>query len=109
MATVVDDDIDPEDAEQVEYHELCGRRLKGVVPAIPYTVGSSVGAYVISNLSRKSLGPSALVAANGDITLVPGCAPAGLPLADGFELTDKRRYEGRTVTLDGDSGELTVG
>jgi predicted aconitase with swiveling domain len=89
-------------------HELYGQKLKGVVLALPYTVGSSVGAYVIYNLSRKSLGPTAIVAAKGDITLVSGCALAGIPLADRFKLDQLTKYDGGNSLLDGGTGELLL-
>ncbi len=89
-------------------HELFGQKLGGVVLALPYTVGSSVGAYVIYNLNKKSLGPSAIVAVKGDITLVSGCALAGLPLADGFELDRLKGLVGHKASLDGSTGELVL-
>jgi len=89
-------------------HELYGQKLGGVVLALPYTVGSSVGAYVIYNLTMKSLGPAAIVAAKGDITLVSGCALAGVPLADGFELDELKKFGGHKASLDGKSGELLL-
>jgi predicted aconitase with swiveling domain len=89
-------------------HELFGQKLKGVVLALPYTVGSSVGAYVIYNLTKKSIGPSAVVAVKGDITLVSGCALAGLPLADGFQLSQLKAHSGRRAVLDGGKGELVL-
>ena len=89
-------------------HELYGKNLAGVVLALPYTVGSSVGAYVIYNLHKKDLGPAAIVAVKGDITLVSGCALAGLPLADGFRLEELKGYNGKAATLDGASGVLNL-
>jgi len=89
-------------------HELCGQKLTGVVLALPYTVGSSVGAYVIYNLTKKALGPSAVVAVKGDITLVSGCALAGLPLADGFQIAQLKEHDGRMASLDGATGELIL-
>jgi hypothetical protein len=89
-------------------HELYGQKLTGVLLALPYTVGSSVGAYVIYNLTKKALGPSAVVAVKGDITLVSGCALAGLPLADGFQIAQLKEYDGRMASLDGATGELSL-
>jgi predicted aconitase with swiveling domain len=89
-------------------HELYGEKLRGSILAIPYTVGSSVGAYVIYNLKKKGVGPEGIVAKKGDITLVSGCALAGLPLADGFELKRLKEKAGRMATLDGGSGILTL-
>ena len=101
--------VDPDSGVVVDKaHELVGQKLTGKVLALPYTVGSSVGAYVIYNLNRKSLGPSAVVAVKGDITLVSGCALAGLPLADGFDLAKLVGYAGRMVSLDGARGILTL-
>jgi predicted aconitase with swiveling domain len=101
--------VDPDTGVVVDPgHELFGRKLTGAVLALPYTVGSSVGAYVIYNLNGQALGPSAVVAVKGDITLVSGCALAGLPLADGFKLEELARLAGRRVSLDGAKGLLTL-
>jgi hypothetical protein len=101
--------VDADTGEVVDRnHELYGQKLTDVVLALPYTVGSSVGAYVIYNLTKKSLGPSAVVAVKGDITLVSGCALAGLPLADGFQLGELRAHAGKWAILDGGTGELLL-
>jgi predicted aconitase with swiveling domain len=89
-------------------YELYGQKLTGVVLALPYAVGSSVGAYVIYNLTKGSIGPSAVVAVRGDITLVSGCALTGRPLADGFLLSQLKVHAGKRAVPDGGKGELVL-
>jgi len=48
------------------------------------------------------------VAVKGDITLVSGCALAGLPLADGFQLSQLKTCAGKRVVLDGGKGGLIL-
>jgi predicted aconitase with swiveling domain len=99
--------VDPDSGVVVDRgHELYGKKLTGTLLAIPHTVGSSVGAYVIYNLKKKSLGPAGFVAVKGDITLVSGCALAGVPLADGFRLEDLAGHAGKRAVLSGSNGEL---
>jgi UbiD family decarboxylase len=57
---------------------------------------------------EKDSGPSAVVAVKGDITLVSGCALAGLPLADGFQLSQLKAHAGKRAVLDGGKGELVL-
>jgi|TARA_B100000315_G_scaffold260331_1_gene320907 hypothetical protein len=70
-------------------HELVGQVFTGKVLAFPYSVGSSVGAYVIYSLSKNHTAPAAIINMNSDIITVSGCAISGIPVVDlpdgGFE------------------------
>jgi len=101
--------VDAESGKVVDRnHELYGKKLTDVVLALPCTVGSSVGAYLIYDLKRKGLGLPAVAAFKGDITLVSGCALAGVPLANGFQLSRLKGYDGRKASLDGGTGKLVL-
>ncbi|MDG6929468.1 MAG: DUF126 domain-containing protein [Nitrososphaerota archaeon] len=89
-------------------HELCGVGLKGKILALPNTVGSSVGAYVLYGIARKGLGPAGIVTGVGDINLVSGCAAAGIPLLAGVDIGPLVGYKGSRAMLDCDGGTLSV-
>jgi uncharacterized protein len=63
-------------------HELHGRSLKGKVLIIPYTTGSSVGAYAIYSLKEYGAAPNAVICCRADITIASGCAIANIPVVD---------------------------
>lgn len=61
-------------------HSLYGKTLKDKIFVFPYSVGSSVGAYVLYSLKKKSSGPLAIICSNGmDITTASGCAISNTP------------------------------
>lgn len=58
-----------------------GASLAGAILVLPHTVGSSVGSYVIYGLRRRGFSPAAVLLGRPDITMVSGCALAGVPAA----------------------------
>ena len=79
--------------------------LKGKILFLPYTIGSTVGAYVFYSLSKKSIAPAAIVAEKADITLLSGCIISKIPLIDGIRLKD---VDGTVSEVDGSSGEVKI-
>lgn len=63
-------------------HELHDKSLKGSVLILPYSIGSSVGAYAIYSLKEYGNAPSAVVCSKVDITTASGCALAEIPVVD---------------------------
>jgi phosphomecalonate degydratase small subunit len=64
------------------WHQLHGKSLKDMVLALPYAIGSSVGAYAIYSLKEYGTAPSAVVCSKADITTASGCAIANIPVVD---------------------------
>ncbi|MGH9988549.1 MAG: aconitase X swivel domain-containing protein [Nitrososphaeraceae archaeon] len=61
-------------------HDLYGKTLRDKIFVFPYSVGSSVGAYVLYSLKKKSAGPLAVVCSSKmDITTASGCAISNIP------------------------------
>jgi predicted aconitase with swiveling domain len=61
-------------------HTLYGKTLKNKIFVFPYSVGSSVGAYTLYSLKKKSSGPLAIICSNRmDITTASGCAISNIP------------------------------
>ncbi len=65
---------------RIQNHNLYGKTLKDKIFVFPYSVGSSVGAYVLYSLKKKSSGPLAIICSNRmDITTASGCAISNIP------------------------------
>ena len=61
-------------------HSLYGKMLKNKIFVFPYSVGSSVGAYVLYRLKKRSSNPLAIICSNRmDITTASGCAISNIP------------------------------
>lgn len=89
-------------------HELYGQSIKGKIFAIPYTVGSSVGAYVIYGMAMKNTNPAGIVADTGDINLVTGCAAAGIPLLLQVDIKKLSKHNGKKALLDSASSTISI-
>lgn len=76
--------IDPKDGVLHEAgHVLDGRKLAGTVLVCPTGKGSSSGSYILLNLARRGLAPTAIVSLQADAVLVAGAVLAGIPLISG--------------------------
>jgi uncharacterized protein len=73
--------IDAENGEIKDLnHYLCGKTLRDKIFVFPYSVGSSVGAYVLYSLKKKSVAPLAVVCSSKmDITTASACAISNIP------------------------------
>ncbi|MEM0075626.1 MAG: DUF126 domain-containing protein [Conexivisphaerales archaeon] len=89
-------------------HELYGTMLKGKILALPYTVGSSVGAYIIYGIAKNGVGPSGIITELGDINLVSGCAVAGTPLISGISIDTILKYKGVKAKIDAETESLIL-
>ena len=96
-------DIDP-DRGMLDTKDMV-IELKGKTLFLPYTIGSTVGAYIFYCLSKKSLAPVAIVAEKADITLLSGCVISRIPLVDGIRIKD---VAGSMSEVDGTSGEVRI-
>jgi uncharacterized protein len=73
--------IDPGNGEVRDpSHQLYGDTLKGRIFVFPYSVGSSVGAYLLYRLKKNMSAPLAIICSNRmDITTASGCAISNIP------------------------------
>ena len=91
-------------------HELHGKSLKESVLLFPYSIGSSVGAYVIYSLKEYGNAPSAVVCSKADITTASGCALAKIPVVDlpeGTPLSSLK--QGLNARVEADAMRIIVG
>lgn len=91
-------------------HELQGKSLKGSVLTLPYSTGSSVGAYAIYSLKEYGNAPSAVVCSKADITTASGCALANIPFVDLPEGVPLSTLEqGLNARVEADAKRIIVG
>jgi predicted aconitase with swiveling domain len=103
--------IDPENAVIKDpSHELHGKSLKDKILVFPHSVGSSVGAYVLYSLKKKSVGPSAIICSDKmDITTASGCAISNIPAVDVADTKILNAIKnGQLLTVDGERGQILV-
>ncbi len=72
---------------------------------LPYTVGSTVGAYIFYKLSKNSIAPLAIIAEKADIVLLSGCIISKIPLVDGIK---PEVLLGSIIEIDGSTGEVKI-
>jgi phosphomecalonate degydratase small subunit len=91
-------------------HSLYGETLKDKIFVFPYSVGSSVGAYVLYSLKKKSSGPLAIVCSNRmDITTASGCAISNIPAVQlNYNDIPQAFRNSRTLTVDGEKELILI-
>ena len=90
-------------------HQLYGRSIKGMVLALPNSIGSSVGAYAIYSLREYGTAPNAVVCIKTDITIASGCAISNIPAVDlpkGVKLETLR--DKLTARVEADAGRIII-
>jgi predicted aconitase with swiveling domain len=101
--------VDPQTGKiRDQQHELYGVSLKGKIFAVPRTVGSSVGAYVIYGMSKRGTGPAGVITQTGDINLVSGCAVSNVPLIADIDIRTLLDSRGKSVILNAEKGFVEV-
>ena len=103
--------IDAENGEIKDLnHYLCGKTLRDKIFVFPYSVGSSVGAYVLYSLKKKSVAPLAVVCSSKmDITTASACAISNIPAV---HLTHARSIDAlrnsRALNVDGEREQILI-
>jgi phosphomecalonate degydratase small subunit len=91
-------------------HNLYGKTLKGKIFVFPYSVGSSVGAYILYSLKKTAAAPLAIICSNRmDITTASGCAISNI-LAVHLNSTYIPQVirNSRTLTVDGEGEQILI-
>ena len=91
--------------------ELDGVSIAGKVFVFPRGVGSTVGPYVLVNLARNGLAPTAMINRESDSGTVAGASVAGIPLVYRLEedpITFIRTGDHVIISLNNGDAEVTV-
>ncbi len=102
--------VDPRTGRIVEPgHPLEGVCVSGRVLVYPYGKGSTVGAYVLYQMSKLGTAPRAIVNVESDHVTIVGCIISELPLVDRLELNPMDLIRsGDYVLVDGVRGVVKI-
>ena len=102
--------VDPETGVVVEEgHELFGKSIKDKVLVFPHGKGSTVGSYVLYQLSKNGVAPSAMINIDSEPIVAVGAIISGIPLVDRLE-SDPFGFmkDGDMVKIDSINGYVEV-
>lgn len=91
-------------------HNLYGKTLKDKIFVFPYSVGSSVGAYILYSLKKNSSGPLAIICSNRmDITTASGCAISNIPAVHlEHDHIPQTIRDSRALTVDAEREQILI-
>ncbi len=87
-------------------HPLEGKSVKDKILVFPNGKGSTVGSYVIYGLAKNKVGPKGIINKETETIVATGVILAGIPCIDKIDIDQIK--DGDQVTLDADSGTVTV-
>ncbi|MFP4655707.1 MAG: DUF126 domain-containing protein [Methanohalobium sp.] len=102
--------VDPETGIVVEpSHELFNKSIKGKVLIFPHGKGSTVGSYVLYQLSKNNVAPAAMINIESEPIVAVGAIISGIPLVDKLG-SDPYTYltNGTLVKVDGDNSYIKI-
>jgi predicted aconitase with swiveling domain len=102
--------VDPKTGVVLEEgHELFGKSIKDKVLVFPHGKGSTVGSYVLYQLSKNGVAPSAMINIDSEPIVAVGAIISGIPLVDRLEL-DPFGFlkDGDMVKIDSINGYVEV-
>ncbi|MDK2892605.1 DUF126 domain-containing protein [Methanohalophilus sp.] len=78
--------VDPESGKIIDpNHMLYGKSISGKVLVFPYGKGSTVGSYVIYQLSKNKVAPAAMINLDSEPIVAVGAIISEIPLVDRLE------------------------
>lgn len=102
--------VDPKTGVVVEQeHDLYGQSIKDRVLVFPHGKGSTVGSYVLYQLSKNGVAPSAMINIESEPIVAVGAIISGIPLVDRMETNPYEVLEdGTMVMIDSQNGYVEV-
>jgi predicted aconitase with swiveling domain len=89
-------------------HELFGQSIAGKVLIFPGGKGSTVGSYVIYQLKKRGLAPTAMINLRSEPIVAVGAIISGIPLVDRVPEWVLEIGSGTLVEVDADGGRVMV-
>ena len=100
--------VNPNTGEIIDpNHELKGRFIKDKILFIPGGKGSTVGSYVIFQMKKNNVAPSAIICLNAEPIIATGAIISDIPMVDSPESVDEL-INGVEVEIDAEKGEITL-
>ncbi len=102
--------VNPDTGEIIDSkHELFGKNIKNKILVMPSGKGSTVGSYVLYQMSKNSTAPSAVVAIEGEPIIATGAIMAGIPMVDRPEIDIfDLLHDGQIIEVNADEGYLKI-
>ncbi|MEA1984953.1 MAG: DUF126 domain-containing protein [Euryarchaeota archaeon] len=102
--------VDPDTGIIVDpQHAIHGECIKDKVLVFPHGKGSTVGSYVIYQLSKNGVGPSAMINLESEPIVAVGSIISTIPLVDELEIDPfEVLHNGDLVRVDGTAGTVEV-
>lgn len=99
-------DVDPDTGVFNDCHPLAGESLAGRVLVFPRGAGSTVGSYVIYQLYKNGVAPSAMIVGEAEAIVAVGAIIGEIPLVDQIDVTSIE--QGDRVQVDGENGIVKI-
>ncbi|MBN1896338.1 MAG: DUF126 domain-containing protein [Candidatus Aenigmarchaeota archaeon] len=97
--------VDPETGIVGEKgHQLEGKSVSGKVLVFPTGKGSTVGSYVIYDMSKRGTAPAAIVNKEIETIIAVGAIISGVPCVDRIDI--EKIKNGDRIRVDGDKGTV---
>ena len=99
--------IDPNTGVVVERdHPLFGKSIKGKVLIFPTGKGSTVGSYILLQLSKNGKAPAAIVCKEAEAIVAVGAIMGEIPMVDNPDVFDFTNDQ--LITVDGFNGAIVI-
>ncbi|MCS7116281.1 MAG: DUF126 domain-containing protein [Nitrososphaerota archaeon] len=100
-------DVDPKTGLIVnKNHPLYGKSIEGKVLIFPTGRGSTVGSYILYQLSKNGKAPKAIIMKEAEPIIAVGAIISNIPLVDKPEVFEFK--DGERITVDADHNEIIV-
>ncbi|HJH29688.1 MAG TPA: DUF126 domain-containing protein [Methanosarcinaceae archaeon] len=102
--------VDPKTGIVVEQeHDLYGKSIKDMVLVFPHGKGSTVGSYVLYQLSKNGVAPSAMINIESEPIVAVGAIISDIPLVDRMEIDPYEVLKNDTlVKIDSQTGYVEI-
>ena len=100
--------VNPNTGEVIDpNHELKGKFINDKILFIPGGKGSTVGSYVIFQMKKNNVAPSAIICLKAEPIIATGAIISDIPMVDSPESTDGL-VSGVKVAVNGEKGKITL-
>ena len=102
--------VDPETGIVVELsHELYNKSIKDKILVFPHGKGSTVGSYVLYQLSKNNVAPAAMINIESEPIVAVGAIISGIPLVDKLDIDPYTFLKnGSQIKVDGNNSYIEI-
>ena len=102
--------VDPETGIVVEpSHELYNKSIKDKIIVFPHGKGSTVGSYVLYQLSKNNVAPAAMINIESEPIVAVGAIISGIPLVDKLDIDPYTFLKnGSQIKVDGNNSYIEI-